>query len=87
MRRGTGVFPKSCAIFHCHTTQNIYTPVYMLFSFLLFVFDFRTAQSVKRGDYIFTTKFCPRGLCAERVVEFSHSVKQGKYEIYPPHTI
>ena len=59
----------------------------MLFSFLLFVFDFRTAQSVKRGDYIFTTKYCPRGLCPELVVELSLSVKQGKYEIYPPHKI
>ena len=58
-----------------------------MLSFLLFAFRFRTAQSVKRGDYIFTTKYCPRGLCSERVVELSHSVKQGKYEIYTPHKI
>ena len=58
-----------------------------MLSFLLLAFRFRTAQSVKRGDYIFTTKYCTRGLCAERVVELSLSVKQGKHEIYTPHKI
>ena len=55
----------------------------MFLLFLLFIFCFRAARSVKRGDYIFTTKYCPRGLCAELVVELSLSVKQGKYEIFP----
>ncbi|XP_041372396.1 indian hedgehog protein-like [Gigantopelta aegis] len=39
----------------------------------------RSASSVKRGDYIFSTKSCPRGLCPERVVQISFSTKQGLY--------
>ena len=38
----------------------------------------RPAISVKTGEYIFSTKSCPRGLCPERVVQLSLSVKQGK---------
>ncbi|XP_041360543.1 desert hedgehog protein B-like [Gigantopelta aegis] len=39
----------------------------------------RPASSVKKGDYIFSAKSCPRGLCPERVVQISFSTKQGLY--------
>ncbi|XP_041372238.1 desert hedgehog protein B-like [Gigantopelta aegis] len=39
----------------------------------------RSASSVKIGNYIFTTKSCPRGHCPERVVQISFATKQGLY--------
>ncbi|XP_041356242.1 indian hedgehog protein-like [Gigantopelta aegis] len=37
------------------------------------------AMTVKPGDYIFSTKGCPHGLCPERVVQVSIGVKEGLY--------
>ncbi|XP_041355990.1 desert hedgehog protein A-like isoform X2 [Gigantopelta aegis] len=39
----------------------------------------RFAGSVKPGDYLYSTKRCPRGQCAERVADVSISRKQGAF--------